>query len=152
MPRPFNVRETRMLRRLVLASLATAAAGTAGLGPLPPLPLLAPPEKLTVTVAESGHPDADGTFELRCDDRVAGNHPAHQNACERLDRLAEDGGDPFAPVPEDAFCTQVYGGPAVAHVTGTWQGRAVDARFSRADGCEINRWENLEPVLPLVRG
>ncbi|MET7756562.1 SSI family serine proteinase inhibitor [Streptomyces sp. NPDC005389] len=141
-----------MLRRLVLASLATAAAGTAGLGPLPPLPLFTPPEQLTVTVSESGHPDADGTFELRCDDRAGGNHPARENACERLDRLAKEGANPFEPVPADQFCTQVYGGPALAHVTGTWQGRTVDARFSRANGCEINRWENLEPVLPLVRG
>lgn len=140
-----------MLRRLVLASLATAA-GTAGLGPLPPLPLLSPSESLTVTVSESGHPDADGTFELRCDDRAGGNHPARDNACERLEQLAKEGGNPFEPVPADRFCTQVYGGPALAHITGTWQGRTVDARFSRANGCEINRWENLEPVLPLVRG
>nr|WP_055603604.1 SSI family serine proteinase inhibitor [Streptomyces aureus] len=143
-----------MLRRLVLASLATAAAGTAGLGPLPPLPLLSPPEHLTVTVSESGHPDADGTFELRCEDgaRAGGNHPARENACERLGQLAKEGGNPFEPVPADQFCTQVYGGPALAHITGTWQGRTVDARFSRANGCEIDRWENLEPVLPLVRG
>ncbi|MDX2562311.1 SSI family serine proteinase inhibitor [Streptomyces sp. TX20-6-3] len=141
-----------MLRRLVLASLATAAAGTAGLGPLPPLPLLSPPEGLTVTVSESGHPDADGTFELRCDDRAGGNHPARENACERLGQLAKEGANPFEPVPADQFCAQVYGGPARAHITGTWQGRTVDARFSRANGCEINRWENLEPVLPLVRG
>ncbi|MFE5941120.1 SSI family serine proteinase inhibitor [Streptomyces sp. NPDC056480] len=141
-----------MLRRLVLASLATAAAGTAGFGPLPPLPLLSPPEKLTVTVSESGHPEADGTFELRCDDRTGGDHPARENACERLEQLAKEGADPFKPVPADQVCAQMYGGPALAHITGTWQGRTVDARFSRANGCEINRWENLEPVLPLVRG
>ncbi|MFH9723348.1 SSI family serine proteinase inhibitor [Streptomyces sp. NPDC017254] len=140
-----------MLRRLVLASLATAA-GTAGFGALPPLPLLSPPDSLTVTVAESGVPDADGTFELSCDGVAGGNHPAREHACERLGRLAEEGANPFEPVPADRLCTQVYGGPAVARVTGTWQGRTVDARFSRADGCEIDRWENLEPVLPLVRG
>ncbi|MEU7120451.1 SSI family serine proteinase inhibitor [Streptomyces zaomyceticus] len=140
-----------MLRRLLLASLATASAGAAGLGPLPPLPLLTPADTLTVTVAESGHPNADGTFELTCDERAEGNHPARENACARLDQLAEAGANPFAPVPADQLCTQVYGGPAVAHITGTWQGRTVDARFSRADGCEIDRWENLEPVLPLVR-
>ncbi|APE22808.1 MULTISPECIES: SSI family serine proteinase inhibitor [Streptomyces] len=141
-----------MLRRLVLASLATAAAGSAGFGPLPPLPLLSAPETLTVTVAESGDPSADGTFELTCDDRPGGNHPAREDACERLGQLAKEGANPFKPVPADQFCTQVYGGPAVAHITGTWQGRTVDARFSRANGCEIDRWENLEPVLPLVRG
>ncbi|MEV8586964.1 SSI family serine proteinase inhibitor [Streptomyces sp. NPDC051180] len=139
-----------MLRRLALATLATAA-GTAGIGPLP-LPLLSVPDALTVTIERSGHPAADGTFELRCDDGPEGNHPAAARACERLDRLATEEADPFAPVPQDALCTQVYGGPALAHVTGTWQGRRVDARFSRANGCEIDRWQNLEPVLPLVRG
>ncbi|MCX4982211.1 SSI family serine proteinase inhibitor [Streptomyces sp. NBC_00572] len=141
-----------MLRRLVLSTLATAAAGTAGFGPLPPLPLLSPPEALTVTVSESGYPNADGTFELTCDDPAGGTHPAREHACARLEQLAKAGENPFKPVPADQFCTQVYGGPAVAHITGTWQGRSVDARFSRADGCEIDRWENLEPVLPLVRG
>ncbi|MFJ8663190.1 SSI family serine proteinase inhibitor [Streptomyces sp. NPDC093795] len=142
-----------MLRRLALATLATTAAGAAGFAPLPPLPLLSPStDTLTVTVSESGHRDADGTFELTCDDRAAGNHPARENACERLDQLAKAGGNPFLPVPKDQLCTQMYGGPAVAHITGTWQGRTIDARFSRANGCEIDRWENLEPVLPLVRG
>ncbi|MFJ5828213.1 SSI family serine proteinase inhibitor [Streptomyces sp. NPDC093089] len=143
-----------MLRSLVLATLATAA-GTAGLGPLPPLPLLSEasgPETLTVTVEKSGHPTADGTFELTCDDRAGGSHPAAEDACERLEQLAKEGEDPFKSVPRDALCTQVYGGPALAHVTGTWQGREVDARFSRANGCEIDRWANLEPVLPIVRG
>ncbi|MFD0078352.1 SSI family serine proteinase inhibitor [Streptomyces sp. NPDC127166] len=142
-----------MLRSLVLASLATAAVGTAGLGPLPPLAsLFASPDNLTVTVEKSGHRDADGTFRLTCGDHAEGDHPAAEDACGRLGQLGRDGGDPFAPVPEGQMCTQVYGGPAVAHVTGTWQGRQVDARFSRANGCEIDRWENLEPLLPLVRG
>ncbi|KOG35547.1 MULTISPECIES: SSI family serine proteinase inhibitor [Streptomyces] len=140
-----------MLRSLVLATLATAA-GTAGFGPLPPLPLLSGPDALTVTVEKSGYPTADGIFELTCDGGPEGNHPAAADACKRLEQLAEEGADPFRAVPGDALCTQVYGGPALAHVTGTWQGRKVDARFSRANGCEIGRWENLEPVLPIVRG
>jgi hypothetical protein len=46
------------------------------------------------------------------------------------------------------MCTMLYGGPATAHVTGTWAGRPVDARFDRADGCEIARWDALVPLLP----
>ncbi|WP_411070722.1 SSI family serine proteinase inhibitor [Streptomyces sp. cmx-4-25] len=143
-----------MLRRLVLATLATATAGSAGLGPLPPLPLFPSPapDALTVAISGSGHPEADGTFELRCGERPGGDHPAAERACERLDRLAAADEDPFRPVPEDQVCAQVYGGPVLARVTGTWRGHEVDARFSRANGCEIDRWENLEPVLPLVRG
>ncbi|MFI8963166.1 SSI family serine proteinase inhibitor [Streptomyces sp. NPDC053493] len=141
-----------MLRPLLL----TALAGTAlGVGPLPPLPLLSAPspDSLTVTIEKSGHKEADGTFKLECGSTPGGTHPAAGKACTRLDQLARPGGpDPFAPVPADQMCTQQYGGPATAHITGTWQGRAVDARFSRADGCEIDRWENLRPVLPHVKG
>ncbi|MFB7515747.1 SSI family serine proteinase inhibitor [Streptomyces sp. NPDC056144] len=142
-----------MFLRLAAASLVTAAAaGAAGLGPLPPLPLLSGPDTLTVKVADSGNPDADGTFELTCDDQAGGTHPARDDACARLAQLAKEGVNPFKAVPEGASCTQVYGGPAVADVTGTWQGRKIDAHFSRANGCEIDRWQNLEPLLPMVRG
>ncbi|MFF8610021.1 SSI family serine proteinase inhibitor [Streptomyces sp. NPDC015346] len=143
-----------MLRRLVLSTLAplAATAGAAGLGPVPPLPLLSPPDALTVTVSKSGHPNANGTYRLECGSRASGNHPAANRACERLDRLAKEGKDPFAAVDKNRYCTQQYGGPAVAHITGDWQGRPVDAHFARTDGCEIARWENLEPVLPHVHG
>ncbi|MEU8520375.1 SSI family serine proteinase inhibitor [Streptomyces sp. NBC_01216] len=152
-----------MLRRLLLTTVATlatatvAATATAGaveapvLGPLPPLPLLAPADSLTVTITKSGHPKADGTFRLECGGQPGGTHPAAADACRRLSQIAREGTDPFQPVGKDRICTQQYGGPALAHVTGKWQGRSVDARFSRADGCEIDRWENLEPVLPIVR-
>ncbi|MEU6877664.1 SSI family serine proteinase inhibitor [Streptomyces sp. NPDC046712] len=141
-----------MLRRLVLATLATTAAGAAGIGPVPPLPLLSAPDALTVTISKSGHPGADGTYRLDCDGTPGGDHPAAARACARLATLAKEGKDPFKPVAKDALCAQKYGGPVLARVTGDWRGRAVDARFSRADGCEIDRWENLEPVLPRVRG
>ncbi|MEU6619177.1 SSI family serine proteinase inhibitor [Streptomyces litmocidini] len=141
-----------MLRSLVLATLATAAVGTTGLGPLPLPAPFSSPDTLTVTVERSGDPRADGTFRLSCGDRAEGDHPAAEEACGRLGQLGREGGDPFLPVPQDQMCTQVYGGPAAAHVTGVWRGREVDARFSRANGCEIDRWENLEPFLPIVRG
>jgi hypothetical protein len=42
----------------------------------------------------------------------------------------------------------LYGGPATAHVTGTWAGRPVDTRFDRSDGCDIARWDRFVPLLP----
>jgi hypothetical protein len=44
-------------------------------------------------------------------------------------------------------CTAIYGGPALARVTGTFRGRQVDARFSLEDGCEIARWERNRELL-----
>jgi hypothetical protein len=154
------------LGRLLLgaaASLATAAVGT--LAPLAPdayaaevvsraslpLPTLAvdPGDRLTVTVRDAGG-RADGTFELRCHPQ-GGSHPDAREACGRLDRRATWGKDPFAPVGSGSVCTMQYGGPATAHVTGTWAGRSVDARFDRGNGCEIARWDALVPVLPDLR-
>ncbi|MFE4691707.1 SSI family serine proteinase inhibitor [Streptomyces sp. NPDC056749] len=155
-----------MLRRIALTAVASLAALSAAvpaataspLVPLPPLPLLQgdwPTEqdtetRLTVTVSESGNPSADGVFELECAP-AGGSHPAAQRACDLLDEAAEAGGNPFVATDRNAMCTQQAGGPAAARVQGTWQGESVDARFSRANGCEIARWNNLVPVLPSAR-
>ena len=40
-------------------------------------------------------------------------------------------------------CTQQYGGPEKAHVTGTVKGRPVDVTLDRADGCGIAAYEDL---------
>jgi hypothetical protein len=53
----------------------------------------------------------------------------------------------FAPVPRTTPCTAIYGGPAVARVTGTLNGEPVDASFSLEDGCEIARWERNRDLL-----
>ncbi|MER5846934.1 SSI family serine proteinase inhibitor [Streptomyces sp. NPDC002012] len=150
-----------MLRRLALtvvvslAALSAAAPGAAAAtAPLPlPLPLLHADDartRLMVTVSGTGDPAAEGVFELKCGP-AGGSHPAAQQACDRLDELAAEGADPFAPVPGDAMCTQQFGGPATARVTGTWRGRSIDTAFERTNGCAISRWNGLRPVLPNVR-
>ena len=53
----------------------------------------------------------------------------------------------FTPRRADMLCTQQYGGPQVALVTGTFHGRPVHSRFSLTDGCEIARWRSMAPLL-----
>lgn len=153
-----------MMRRLVLTAVvslaalsAAAPAATASAGPLPlrllPLPVLQGEDgrtHLTVVVSGSGDPAADGSYELECEP-AGGSHPAARQACERLAQLPGESADPFTPVSRDAMCTQQYGGPATARVTGSWRGRSIDASFDRSNGCEIGRWNSLRPVLPNVR-
>ncbi|WP_221348753.1 SSI family serine proteinase inhibitor [Streptomyces beigongshangae] len=147
-----------MLRRIVLAVATSAAASFAALSAAPPVayadssPFMPPPvsgtgdDHLTVTVREAGE-GRDGTFELDCHP-AGGNHPDALAACEQLDRKTSWGTGPFAPAREGGMCTMQYGGPATAHITGTWAGRPVDATYRRGDGCEIARWDTLVPVLP----
>ena len=54
----------------------------------------------------------------------------------------------FFPAPgPPRLCTQQYGGPQVAVVTGTIDGRAVNTVFTRTDGCEIARWNAMAALL-----
>jgi hypothetical protein len=53
----------------------------------------------------------------------------------------------LAPPPGNQACTQIYGGPETATVTGTLNGDRVDASFKRTDGCQIARWKNVQPLL-----
>jgi hypothetical protein len=53
----------------------------------------------------------------------------------------------FEPTPRMTACTQQYGGPETARVTGTLRGEPIDARFSREQGCEIARWDSVVAVL-----
>ncbi|MET9854019.1 SSI family serine proteinase inhibitor [Streptomyces sp. NPDC006450] len=140
---------------LRLAAFAVASAlATGAAGPLPPLPplsrLLAAPDRLTIVVDDTGNPLADGEYRLECDP-PGGNHPRAEDACARLEALAREGKDPFAPEPKNQLCTMQDGGRATARITGTWHGNRVDSRFRRTNGCEIRRWNDLEPVLPRGR-
>jgi hypothetical protein len=83
-------------------------------------------------------------WTLTCVGSVSGDHPQAEEACEHLKSLDE----PFAPLPDDQICTQVYGGPQTAHVTGVWGGDPVDLRLSRTDGCRISQWDALVPLVP----
>jgi len=103
-------------------------------------------DHLTVTVRNAGV-RADGTYEVNCHPG-RGSHPDVNGACAVVDRNTRWGQDVFGPAPEGSVCTMQYGGPATAHVTGTWAGRPVEATFDRSDGCEIGRWDRLVPLLP----
>ncbi|MFJ8635094.1 SSI family serine proteinase inhibitor [Streptomyces sp. NPDC093568] len=138
-----------------LTSVAPAAASPLAApqaAPAVPLPSLQAPDRvgdhLTVTVREAG--GADGRYELTCHP-TGGDHPDAADACAVLDGGTRWGKDAFAPVPRESLCTMQYGGSATAHVTGTWAGRPVDARYDRSNGCEIARWDRLVPLLPEVR-
>lgn len=126
---------------VVLASagvLVTSAAGSAG---------TAQTTSLTVTYWATG-PGADPVrWTLRCNP-ARGTLPRPGLACRKL---AEGGLRLFAPVPRNVACTQIYGGPQTARVTGLLAGKRVWAAFSRSDGCQIARWNRLAPWL-LPRG
>jgi len=55
--------------------------------------------------------------------------------------------------PTDRACTEIYGGPDVATITGEINGEAIDTTVDRANGCGIADWDDLlSDVLPPSKG
>ncbi len=104
----------------------------------------ASPAGTSLRIAVSAGSDAPARVTtLRCEP-TGGTVARPAVACARL--LAA-GRALFAPTPTSMACTQIYGGPQVALVTGTLRGVKVWARFRRRDGCEIARWNRVAFLL-----
>ena len=112
------------------------AAGCGGEDERAARPASAAVADLTVTVDRDGKgPDRATTRRRTC--AAAADCPA----------LAAVKVEDLQPTPANVACTELYGGPQTATVEGTLRGRAVDARFSRVNGCEISRWQDASAIL-----
>lgn len=62
---------------------------------------------------------------------------------------AVDALDPsvLEPLDPGRACTQQFGGPETVRITGTLRGEPVDASFDRTNGCEISRYDQVQPIL-----
>jgi hypothetical protein len=120
---------------LLALALAAGCGGTEAAGDDRP-----PRYDLTVTYWPTGRGGEARTATLTCDPD-GGSHPDPVSACDAL--LEHE--DALEPVAGDVACTQIYGGDQVA----TLSGAGVNASFSRANGCEISRWDKLAPLLDL---
>ena len=109
---------------------------------------------------------ASGAIELtvRYDDG-SGRKTTGALTCRGADRRAAGALDGRAPVAElcaqargvselltskpeaGRACTQIYGGPETAVVTGTIDGETVERRFTRTNGCELADYKRAAGLL-----
>jgi hypothetical protein len=130
------------LATLMLALALAAGCGEGDEQPAAPAPSGSLTE-LTVTV----DPDGEGAKRPR-ETTVRCEAPEDSDVCRAIARLQPAA---FEPTPGNVACTQQYGGPQTATVTGTLRGEPVDATFSLVNGCEISRWRDVAPVLDAAR-
>jgi hypothetical protein len=97
---------------------------------------------LEISISLGGKEAPTKLWTLRCP--TGGTLPQPAQACSRLDRVA----NPFKPVAKTVACTEVYGGPQVAEVRGTFRSQPVSTRFTRTDGCQIARWNRVRFLFP----
>jgi Subtilisin inhibitor-like len=150
------MRTVPLLGISALALLALAACGTqsGGSGPVTSLsPSASAPAgaggggtALTIVFKDTAAATPQ-TWTLTCDP-TGGTHPDATGACAAL--AAVD--DPFKPLDKTMACTEIYGGPQTATVTGTYKGSAVHASFARTNGCEIAQWDKLHAALGSAGG
>lgn len=94
--------------------------------------------ELTVAYDDGAGTKSSGTLtcrgsEQRAEGALAGRASAAE-LCAQARKIAEL----LTTQPDKGrMCTQVYGGPETARVTGTIDGKKVDRRFTRTNGCEI---------------
>jgi hypothetical protein len=107
--------------------------------------LLVATTSLQITVWPNGQGEAPKrTYTLKCAP-VSGTLPGRAAACRKLTPMIR----PFRPTPRNRACTDIYGGPQVALVTGRFRGRSVRAEFGRKNGCEIARWNRVAFLFPV---
>lgn len=134
----------RAVRLGLVAGLLLAAGSGCGEEAPVEAPAPSPVAETRLTVTGTDATGARTTWTLTCDP-AGGDHPDPAAACAALD---ERGATALPPVDKGRVCPQVYGGPEVATVSGTWRGRSVLATFSRTDGCQTARWDALAALLP----
>ena len=129
--------------RIAIVILALAAAVGCGAGSAAQNASPAPTD-LKITVWPNGRAEGDAKkFTLRCGP-AAGSLPKAATACSKLGTLSR----PFGPVSSDAVCTEQYGGPQQALITGRLRGNPVWATFSATNGCQISRANKIAFLLP----
>jgi hypothetical protein len=100
----------------------------------------APRYDVTVLFWPQGRGGESRTATLTCDPD-GGSHPSPAAACDAL--LQHQ--DALGPVAGDVACTEIYGGPQLATISGD----GVHATLSRGNGCQIARWDALAAVVEL---
>lgn len=138
---------------------ATAPTGPAPSSPPPPGPAPAPDQptrptqgvdvtdaKLKIVLSTQG---VQGSTEqiLECVDSRPTDASTVSDPAAACEVLAKSGEAVFFALPDpNRMCTQQYGGPQKARVTGTLDGKPVDKEFSLTDGCRIAEWQAMQPL------
>ncbi|MGO2053741.1 hypothetical protein CQ017_09530 [Arthrobacter sp. MYb224] len=128
-----------LLAGLLLAGCASSAP-TAGTSPV------GADADLKISISFEGK-SVDSEYHLSCRGAQAADSstlPESNAACALLAK------NPEVLTPQRSpqqSCTEIYGGPATARISGKLGGKQVDTSFDRHNGCAISEWDALAPLL-----
>lgn len=101
---------------------------------------------LTLTVSDGEGKNAKAT--LKCDESTAEGTGFFESGADEACRNARDLEKLLTtPPPQDRVCTQIYGGPQTARITGSFGAKDVAREISRSNGCDIAEWKQAQALL-----
>jgi Subtilisin inhibitor-like len=128
------------MRALLIALLVAAVGCGASQGAA----VATPETQLTISYWPEGRGSSDPeTYTLRCDPD-GGTVPRAATVCNKLDTLER----PFARPSKNIMCTDQYGGPQQALITGRHKGNRIWTVIGMRNGCEISRAKRLAFLVP----
>lgn len=131
---------------------ASAEPSAPGSAPATGSPIAAGGVDLSIALTESPGA-APRNFRLVADGPTPAAESTLPDSTAALAAVEAQGEKLFFPVPDPTrACTQQYGGPEIAVVTGWFHGKKVNAIFKRTDGCEIASWQALAPLFGALAG
>lgn len=101
---------------------------------------------LLISISKTGNGQST-SYQLNCAGGTSedtSSLPHAQKACEFL---AENSGVLEQEIPPDQICTEIYGGPETAEISGTIDGKSINTSLNRSNGCAIKRWDDLAVLL-----
>lgn len=112
----------------------------------------APSADLQISIRADGTNESDH-YSLQCNGAQALETSVHPNAGEACALVAKEPQILEQSKPDAKIaCTEQYGGPAVARVSGTLHGQAVERGFDLANGCAISEWQAASALLVVQPG
>ncbi|MGH3654076.1 hypothetical protein [Glutamicibacter sp.] len=118
---------------LVLASCATSI----GQGPQ---------TRLEIIIRDNGA-EISQQYSLECAGEQAADSSTLPDASKACLQLELEPSVITRKVDPHEICTEIYGGPQRAEVSGALHGDPVNASFSRHNGCAIDRWDTASFLL-----
>lgn len=131
------------------SAVATAALGVLGfvlLAGCAEQPPTAEPTHLEITIRADGNTISD-QFILDCNGTKALDSSTLSEAAEACKLIAEKPEIIVQQQSPQAICTEIFGGPERAEITGELAGKSVQSTYSKHNGCAIDRWSRAELLL-----
>lgn len=143
-----------MTRLAMIVSALVASAGfvlAAGTGAPDPADGAQPNVRLEIRYDTGG--EVKKTAGLTCrGSRMRATGFLRRRSARRLCRVARGLRSFLATPPQHEMCTEQWGGPDRARITGRIGGSVVARRLARSDGCGIDEWNTAQPLLPKPKG